>query len=356
MQLNKIVIIFALNYVSKAIFVRLFMSKWYKMLLCCLFLALNGYAQDPQFSQFYANQILVNPAFAGSASYRAALNYRMQWVGIPSSYRTFAAGYDQNIGFGGTNMGLGGVIMTDVAGEGNLATLRANLVYAYELPLGDFSGLRLGLGAGLMQTSLDIHRLRFPNQLDEVRGFDPSRPSGEPANVPSRINEYISAGAVFYNRFLYFGGSVDHLTQPQQRFISNVVSENAKLPMKIQGIAGAMIPLDGETGEDVRIAVSPAVLYRVQGPFKQLDLGIYGLFEPLVVGLWYRQRSEGAFGESIIGLVGCKVGNFRFGYSYDFTVSKLTNANSAGSHEISIVLEWGRERERSKKQLPCPRF
>ena len=51
--------------------------------------ALDLYAQDPQFSQFYANPVYLNPAFAGTARCpRVVLNYRNQWPGIPGNFVT----------------------------------------------------------------------------------------------------------------------------------------------------------------------------------------------------------------------------------------------------------------------------
>ena len=40
----------------------------------------NAFAQDPSFTQFYANPLYLNPAFAGTARCpRLNLNYRNQW-------------------------------------------------------------------------------------------------------------------------------------------------------------------------------------------------------------------------------------------------------------------------------------
>ncbi len=43
----------------------------------------TGQAQDPEFSQFYANPLYLNPALAGAnICPRAILNYRNQWPGL----------------------------------------------------------------------------------------------------------------------------------------------------------------------------------------------------------------------------------------------------------------------------------
>ena len=83
-------------------------------------------AQDPELSQYYAAPVYTNPAMAGTAvcnygaAGRVALNYRNQWPGLPGTFRSFAASWDQHIpSIGG---GLGAMVFTDIAGSGLLTT------------------------------------------------------------------------------------------------------------------------------------------------------------------------------------------------------------------------------------------
>ena len=60
-------------------------SKLFIAIAACIFISNDANAQDPAFSQFYANPLYLNPAFAGATSKgcpRANLNYRDQWPGI----------------------------------------------------------------------------------------------------------------------------------------------------------------------------------------------------------------------------------------------------------------------------------
>src|SRR6187549_4036717 len=76
-------------------------------------------AQDPQFSQFYAAPLYLNPAFAGATQQgRVGMNYRNQWPSIDANFTTisaFADFYieDKNSGVGailtGDNVGLLGI-------------------------------------------------------------------------------------------------------------------------------------------------------------------------------------------------------------------------------------------------------
>ena len=83
--------------------------------------SITASAQDPQFTQFYANPMYLNPAFAGSARCpRVAINYRNQWPALKKTYITTSASYDQH--FDMLNGGVGLMVMNDKAGEGTIAT------------------------------------------------------------------------------------------------------------------------------------------------------------------------------------------------------------------------------------------
>jgi len=56
-------------------------------------------AQDPEFSQFFASPLTLNPALTGkfSGSLRVAGNYRNQWPEINNAYITSTISVDGNI-------------------------------------------------------------------------------------------------------------------------------------------------------------------------------------------------------------------------------------------------------------------
>ena len=65
-------------------------------ILSCLFVFASANAQDPAFTQFYANPLYLNPAMAGSHGCpRFALNYRNEWPQLSGNYVTYSASYDQ---------------------------------------------------------------------------------------------------------------------------------------------------------------------------------------------------------------------------------------------------------------------
>lgn len=327
--------------------------------LCCL--VLFGWksslkAQDPQFSQFYANQLLLSPAFTGSAEgARLALNYRSQWASIPGHFKTFAAAFDVPVTFGPTRHGLGLSLMADQAGAGNLTKLDVLFSYAYRVLINDDHALRFGLSAGIQQTSIDFFSLRFPNQIDPTRNPSAAPLPNLEQPKDSRIDPDVNLGVVYYSNFMWAGVSLNHLIPNSQRLTDNLpIDESAaKLPMKISGFAGFMIPFTKDKLSSR--SISPTILFKHQGPFNQLDIGAYVNFDPIVFGLYFRAFEP----DAIIGLVGIRKGMFSVGYSYDFTASSLTNGISGGSHEVSLTIEF--EKGITKKRTPkvnmnCPRF
>ena len=89
--------------------------KIYLFLLCTLF-TFKTNAQDPHFSQFYANPMYLNPAITGTNFCpRWIMNYRNQWPAIPGDYVTYSSSFD--FGLNELHGGVGLIALHDNAGE-----------------------------------------------------------------------------------------------------------------------------------------------------------------------------------------------------------------------------------------------
>jgi len=297
------------------------------------------FAQDPEFTQFYANPLYLNPAFAGTARCpRICLNYRNQWPGITGTFVTYSASYDQHID--GISGGVGFLFTNDRAGQATINTTNISGIYSYQLNITREFSMKVGLQATYAQKSVDWSKLNFGDMIDPRRGFVYN--TTEVPNVTSRTNVDFSAGLLGYSRRYFFGFAVHHITEPDEGFLGQ-----SKLPMKYTGHAGAVIPIGGRYGDS---GISPNILYQKQGDFQQLNLGIYFNKGPLVGGAWYRNQ------DSFILLLGFQQDLFKFGYSYDVTVSKLTNA-TAGSHELSFQMQFECKPKKKKfRTVSCPSF
>jgi type IX secretion system PorP/SprF family membrane protein len=318
-----------------------------KLVLLVMLAMITGfsYAQDPEFSQFFASPLYLNPAFAGSVRCpRIVLNYRDQWPNMPGTFVTYAVSYDQYVS--SFNGGLGLLVWKDDAGSGTMKTTNISGIYAYQLNVNREFTINAGFQASYMQKSLDWSKLTFGDQIDPRYGFVYT--TQEIQNRSSNSFLDLSAGVVGYTSEFYGGIAVNHLTQPSEGFIVMTTP----LPMKITAHIGAYIPLDDSRRNSSFI--SPNLLVQFQQSFQQYNFGLYVAHGPLTGGLWYRFSPTN--GDAIIAMVGLQADMFKFGYSYDITVSGLANY-SGGAHEVSLGYQFDcHPRKRRFHTLKCPAF
>lgn len=296
-------------------------------------------AQDPEFTQFYANPLYLNPALAGSnICPRVALNYRNQWPGISGTYVTTSASFDRFVY--GIKSGIGILVTNDRAGRGTIQTTQISGIYSYQWrPTRELS-INVGFQATYGQKTLDWSKLTFGDQIDERQGFVKFTHETPGASQKSYVD--LSAGMVAFSKRYFFGFAAHHLNEPDESLLQGT---GAKLPRKYTAHAGAVLPVNGN-----EVTISPNVLFQAQQDFRQLLLGVYVTKGALTGGLWYRDR------DSFVILAGVQQGIFKIGYSYDVTVSKLTNA-TAGSHEISMGLNFFCKKPKPKyRPGSCPSF
>jgi type IX secretion system PorP/SprF family membrane protein len=295
-------------------------------------------AQDPQFTQFYANPLYLNPAFAGTARCpRICMNYRNQWPNLSGRYVTYSVSGDLHID--AMAGGLGVLVTTDDQAHGTLKTTNASLIYSYQAVINREFSLKFGLQATYMQKSLDVTSLHFGDMIDARRGFVWN--TNEALPQPRKTAADFSAGILGYSKQYFFGVAAHHINQPDEGLLGS-----SQLPVKFTAHAGAIITL--EKGNESYL--SPNILFQAQQKFQQLNLGLYYVKGPFVAGLWYRNA------DAVIALVGIQNNNFKAGYSYDVTVSKLAG-NTAGAHEISVQLQFECKAKRKKyRTISCPSF
>ena len=346
--------------------------KYNRIILIALMVwtSVLSFAQDPQFSQFYANPLYLNPAFAGGAlAPRVTFNYRNQWPGLAANYTTTSAGFDHY--FSNINSGVGVYFMNDVQGTGNLRSSEIAFQYAYQVKINDDLRVRMGLQGGFGSRSANLSSLTFGDQYTN-RGFTSGSSTNDPIvqnGNPTLNYADFSSGLLVYSDSYWIGFSMQHINRPQLSFFR--ILDADRLPMKGSLHAGFKIPIGGYTGLgdewNREKTISPAINYRFQGPYKQLDLGVYLTYSPIVLGLWYRgipvvKSADGRPSQdAVTALLGYRQDRFSFGYSYDYTISSLGPA-SGGAHEISLsyIFDWEptkkNSRPRKDKQLSCPKF
>ena len=321
------------------------------------------HAQDPQFSQFYAAPLYLNPAFAGSSELsRAGLNFRSQWPSLEANFTTVSAYFDHF--FEDYNSGVGVIVNGDRAGISGLQSISAGLQYSYRLQVTDWLTVRPGAEVAFYNRDINYSNLVFGNQLDR-NGLITDVP-GEPLSGQSRSFVDLSLGGLVYGQNFFLGYAAHHVNTPNQ----SLVEEESPLDMKhsVHGGYRLLLPTGfrqhGFNKDGKERSITPTFQYKRQGNFDQLDVGAYLTYEPVIFGLWYRglpvsQLRDLPNNESIIALIGFVINDLNIGYSFDYTISGL-GIQSGGAHEISIAYHFSlrdpRKPPRSIMRLPCPKF
>ncbi|MCB2219392.1 MAG: PorP/SprF family type IX secretion system membrane protein [Bacteroidetes bacterium] len=317
-----------------------------------LLVSLNGFSQDPQFSQYYAHPLYLNPALAGTGECsRVMLNYRNQWPSISGGFKTYA--FSADLYSDALSGGLGLSIYADDA-AGLVNTIRAGGMYAYHLNLGQQTSLNMGIEAAFFQQKLMWDELVFSDMINYTDGTVLKGVTGEvpPDRTTISVVDF-SAGLVLGIREKYYiGFASNHLTEPDLGYYSN--SSNP-LFRKYTAHAGALFTvLEGDyRSERGKLILNPNVLYQQQQNAKQLNAGCNVEFMPLIAGIWYRHNFVNPDG--FIFLVGLKQKRYKFGYSYDLTMSELSG-ESGGAHEISFALLINCDKRNRPGAIKCPEF
>ena len=307
-------------------------------------------AQDPAFTQFYANPIYLNPAFAGSHGCpRFNMNYRNQWPSITGAFVTNSFSYDQYIN--SIKGGIAVMVTNDMAGKNTVNWSTINLAYSYHLQVSRKFSFLMGAQATWNQKFVDWNKLTFGDMIDPRKGFiyqTGDVPRGKLLDNGWGTRGFFdaSAGIVGYSKMFYFGLAAHHLNQPDESLILG----SSKLPMRLTGNIGANIPLGKTSKYTNSTSLSPNIIYMYQDGFMQLNLGMYVKYGAFTAGAWWRE------GDAFILSIGVDAGTFKFGYSYDITTSKLTNA-SGGSHELSLGINVNcKKKPKRFRTISCPSF
>lgn len=273
-----------------------------------------SYAQQyPVFSQYYFNELVINPAYAGShVKLSATAMYRNQWVNFPGAPKTF--NFSAHTSLMKTKVGVGLMVNHDEIGS--YKNDHIYLSYAYRIHLQDAT-LAMGLQAGVNLLGADFDNL------------DLSQPSDESFyNVVNKVKPNFGGGIFFSKKNFFAGFSVPFILNNKvatstERFLAEIKEARYYF---LRG--GMVLPLDRFD----KIKINPSVLVRAQeGQPLSFDLNASVIFyDVFSIGTSYR------LGDSFITFIDLKLSEkIHFGYSYDLTSSSI-NGFSNGTHEFMI--------------------
>lgn len=332
-----------------------------------LFILLKGLlplqAQDLHFSQFFHSPLSTNPANTGfipDADYRIGAQFRNQWSSVlVNPYKTVSFFADAQVlrnqienGW----LGLGVLLLNDVAGSGGLTSNKAYGSIAYHQMLGENSLLSAGFNLGWCNKRIDKTKLKFPDQFDG-KFFDVNLPTSV-ALYTNNISYFDMQVGVNYAYFpsdeMYFnaGYSVHHVNLPKETFFSPNL-DSSTIPLRHIAFLNASLKLND------RVILNPNMYYTNQAKSSALILGLlanYNLSEDgekqLLLGVYSR------VGDAVIPMAGFQLKQLKFTFSYDATTSSLKNYNNMrGAQEFSVLKSgFYNEAAGNLRQSLCPKF
>jgi type IX secretion system PorP/SprF family membrane protein len=337
------------------------MKKILSTLLVTVCLGFVSAAQDPNFSQFFASPLTLNPALTGKFDgvYRIAGNYRNQWPSINNAYTTATVSADFSILKNRISeldqFGVGLMGFTDRAGNGVLTNNYAALSVAYHKGLDEDGYHQIGAGfqGTYISKRLDITKVVFADQLTPFGFTGVTSESFTDQQV--NLNYFdLNAGVLYngstngYNNF-YIGASMYHINRPKESFQKGNYLLNTRTTLQ----AGGRIPVGPYNS--LHVAANHSMQAKAHNTMVG---GAYALNlnqdesipTNVYFGSWFR------FGDAIIPYVGLEFGEWHLGASYDVNISSLKPAsNSRGGMEVSLIY-IKRPVDPNAKKLNCPKF
>ncbi|WP_225976287.1 PorP/SprF family type IX secretion system membrane protein [Mucilaginibacter ginsenosidivorax] len=291
--------------------------------------------QSIQFSQYMFNGLAVNPAYAGyKQDWTLNLSSRIQWVGINDAPKTGTVSVDGLTNSTNQNMGLGLIATFDKLGPESTSSVYVNYAYRLRLDEDDTKRLSFGLGFGAIQYRLDGTKFNATDDGD----------ANIPAGTQSNVTPDFRFGVYYYSPTVYVGASVFNLLSGLGNTVDHLQQYKQARTVYLTG--GAMVPLN----ETMDIKPSLLIKEDFKGP-TNLDVSNYIVFNKTIwvgasyrtgINLWKKSNLQSGLDktDAVAAMVQFYISeNFRIGYSYDFTTSRLASSQS-GSHELSLSISF----------------
>jgi type IX secretion system PorP/SprF family membrane protein len=276
--------------------------------------------QSAQYTQYIFNGLIINPAYAGTKEIlNANAMYRSQWAGLDGAPTTQTLTADGAVN--DNKIGLGFQVVNDhIGAEGQLSFMGSGSVH---LDVSEDARLSFGLSGGLRQYTLDGSKIKTTNPNDPLI----------PNTKTSTILPNADAGIYYHTEQFYLGVSGANLT--------GIKSDYVLAPSRHYFLTSGYV---FNLGSFVKFKPSFLIKSDFKAP-SNVDLNAFLLFgERLWLGGSYRTgmylfpapdtNRNLDLSNAMAGIVELYLTKkIKVGYSYDFTVTGLSNY---ASHEISL--------------------
>jgi len=279
-----------------------------------LFILLTAAAfgqQDPLYSQYINNPMVINPAYAGlNNNFNASVAYRNQWGGFEGNPKTF--NFNSHVSLVENKVGVGLLVVQDQIGGAKNTEVQG--AFSYKLPLDDTKTFSFGMQAGFINFRNNFSDLNLDDPTDEafIQNENVTKPN-------------LGAGAILKSDKFFFGVSIP-------RLLNTTLSQGGQdfqLYDRTLYVFGSYAYFINEN-----IRFKPAVLLRaVKGSPVSVDLNLnFNFNEKYTAGVF--TRNFNTYGVQVQAKLGDKL---KFGYTFEIPMN-----NSVGTafttHELFLGL------------------
>ena len=296
--------------------------------------------QEAHYTQFMYNNMLLNPAFAGSRRVTSVMGlYRNQWIGFEGNPQSYLVAVDMPVSKSRLGTGL------TLAHQQEGITYRnfGNLALNYDIIHTEDMTFRIGLNGAIKQYRFDLQdpNIYVKNPGDELLI----------QQNPSFITTNIGMGAYFDMKSFYIGLSVPNL-------IKNPIELNKQITYNPEGSEQRHIYLQAGgffrlRSENLHLKPSIMLKYVRNAPLSaDLNLSLMFYRQFLIGGAFRTGNSQYGGSDSFDVLAFFQATDeLGIGAAYDFTLTELKKYNK-GSVEILVRYDF----LKNKKVLHNPRF
>lgn len=294
------------------------------LLSLMVFLLQSSFAQqDPQYSQYMFNQVVINPAYIGSKeALSATMDLRKQWISMQGAPRTGTISLHGPLAV--KSIGLGGHLINEAIGPAKWTAAYFDFAYRFKLGKGKLS---LGLSGGLVNYNMTLTQSDYKDPGEVF----PSQ------NMGSKTAFDVNTGFYYYSNSFYIGGSITHLNSPSL-YNNTTYYTNASALKDTSYINFNLRPhtflyLGKGFLINENLVINPSVIFKNDNPRRvgTMDLNCNFLIKKK---LWLGISLRSGYG--VVGLFQYSVTDqFKVGYSYDMGLNRIGTLGG-GSHEIML--------------------
>jgi len=284
--------------------------------LALLIAGIASAQQEAQYSLFFMNDYVINPAVAGMRKQMEVRSVnRYQWEGITDAPRTYTLSFTTPLSDG--KMGLGAYVYTDIVGP--TRRIGAQGSYAYRIPFNESTTLGFGVSVGMMQYAIDGDKIQLAESDDPALGN-----SLQSVNVIDA-----KMGLMLKGKNYHVGFSIPQLSQSNLNIYPSTESGSSALVSHFLFSAG----YDYELGDD--FIIEPNVLVKMVTPAPvKVDATVRVMYREMV-WLGGGFRNNDAF-TAFLGVRWNK--KIHIAYAHDFGTTDIARYAS-GTHEIMLGID-----------------